>query len=178
MECVGQFLFGSGIGDVSALSNVETYRRILAGLVEVQREFTVLPLTQLSAGEMRKFCGEEPSLLTELLEGMDDGETVTLPSMNILNHTHFVNYGGWFDFLSCCEIVSFFLHSRTQVATTRTYSPRCTQHRFGRSSSLPIRYRGESVDIFCQQDSLLVCQGCWRSVVEENAHFWVGKGSQ
>ena len=68
-----QYLFGTAIGDLSSLSGEEVYQRVLSGLADLQRELTVLPL---------------------LTRTGPDGQEREVPSMNLLNHSHFVSYGG------------------------------------------------------------------------------------
>eukprot|EP01034_Spumella_vulgaris_P025754 gene25754-32243_t len=68
-----QYLFGTGIGDLSSLTGEEVFARAVSGLADLQREYTVLPL---------------------LTKKGPDGQLSEVPSMNLLNHSHFVSYGG------------------------------------------------------------------------------------
>lgn len=83
-----QFLFGNAIGDLRGDSPKQVYRKILTGLAAVQQEYTVLPLVHISE-----------SLLNDEEAKVGDKE-VAVPAVNLLHHTHFVNYGaGYYSYL-------------------------------------------------------------------------------
>ena len=76
-------MFGTAIGDISSLSPVKVYEKALRGAAEVQEGFTVLPLAPA--------CVNISSALNN--GGSNSGPR---SSMNLLDHGHFVNYGGKF----------------------------------------------------------------------------------
>jgi len=65
-----QYMFGADMGDVSALSNMETFDKAVAGVRGLQLKLTDLPLGQFYNSDMK------------------------YPYMSLLSHSHFVNYGG------------------------------------------------------------------------------------
>ena len=65
-------MFGPEIGDVSDLTPTETYHHAVEGIVDLQTRLTDLPLGRIS----------------------DVIGSKCHPSMSILSHSHFVNYGG------------------------------------------------------------------------------------
>lgn len=83
-SCLLQYIFGTRIGDVSALSNQQVYDRAVAGAAQVQLQFTALPLA--------------PALALALAPPQDhqqeQQQQTLLPTMRLLDHGHFVNYGG------------------------------------------------------------------------------------
>lgn len=84
--CCSQYLFGTRIGDVGALSNRQVYDRAVRGAAEVQQLFTVLPVAP---------CPGPPGAGAGV-DSMGNSNTgpLFLPSMRLLDHGHFVNYGG------------------------------------------------------------------------------------
>ena len=65
-------MFGPEIGDVSDLTPTETYHHAVEGIVDLQTRLTDLPLGRIS----------------------DVVGSKCHPSMSMLSHSHFVNYGG------------------------------------------------------------------------------------
>ena len=65
-------MFGPEIGDVSDLTPTETYHHAVEGIVDLQTRLTDLPLGRIS----------------------DVIGSKCHPSMSMLSHSHFVNYGG------------------------------------------------------------------------------------
>lgn len=88
-----QYLFGSSLGDLSGLTAREVYDKLLSGLAQVQQEYTVLPLARVRPSEVRDGA-QSSSDKSKRRGSCEDEGMVTLPSMNLLNHTHFVSYGG------------------------------------------------------------------------------------
>lgn len=69
-----QFVFGSQIGDISALSDVGAFHAASSGIAQVQREFTVLPVASSIKPGSNQYTHQ--------------------PYMYMLSHSHFVTYGG------------------------------------------------------------------------------------
>ncbi len=86
---------------MSSLSNAEVYAKVLNDLVEVQKEYTVLPLVKVYPPEYKGMCYE-------------------LPALHILNHTHLINYGGTVCYnctrvcivMCVCIVVLYCIHRR------------------------------------------------------------------
>ena len=60
------------------LTNAAVYRKALQDVVKVQQQFTELPIA--------------PSVTND--HSVETAAAVDLPVMNLLNHGHFINYGG------------------------------------------------------------------------------------
>ena len=69
---IPQHVFGPDIGDVSNMTAKETYDHSLRGIVNLQRKLTDLPVGRI----------------------LNDDSDGYHPSMAVLSHSHFVNYGG------------------------------------------------------------------------------------
>jgi hypothetical protein len=70
-------LFGSAMADVTECEPDHVFRIAQKAVATVQEKYTVLPLV-LHGGEL-------------------------LPAMNLLGHSHFVNYGGKHRTIQCCK---------------------------------------------------------------------------
>jgi hypothetical protein len=92
-----QYLFGTGIGDVSQLSPAQVYERAVRGIGTVQERYTALPLAPAEPG----YTGAGASNSADASSGTrasalatHSGRDYAGSSMGILDHGHLVNYGG------------------------------------------------------------------------------------
>lgn len=88
-----QYMFGTRIGDVSALSHREVYYRAVKGAAQMQQQFTILPLAACDANAHTD-VGAGDSAGTDTIGKESSESPLLLPSMRLLDHGHFVNYGG------------------------------------------------------------------------------------
>jgi hypothetical protein len=100
-----QYLFGTGIGDVSQLSPAQVYERAVRGIGAVQERYTALPLApaELSRTGARASNSAGASSGTTA-SGLDtrSGRGYARSSMGILDHGHLVNYGGTSQHTAAC----------------------------------------------------------------------------
>ena len=75
-----QFIFSPEIGDVSKMSEQETYDHAIHGICKLQSKLTDLPLGRPSASGLKG----RSSLSADAV----------YPYMFLSSHSHFVNYGG------------------------------------------------------------------------------------
>jgi hypothetical protein len=92
-----QYLFGTGIGDVSQLSPAQVYERAVRGIAAVQERYTALPLapaepSRTGAGASSSVNASSGTSAGALV--IASGSDYARSSMGILDHGHLVNYGG------------------------------------------------------------------------------------
>lgn len=92
INCTSQYMFGTRIGDVSAMSHSQVYQRAVRGAAEMQQQFTVLPLAPCDADADVHSEAETGAAMWD--GAAAGGSLLLLPSMRLLDHGHFVNYGG------------------------------------------------------------------------------------
>jgi hypothetical protein len=92
-----QYLFGTGIGDVSQLSPPQVYERAVRGIAAVQERYTALPLAPAELNSTGAgACNSAGASSGTRASGLDthSGWDYARSSMGILDHGHLVNYGG------------------------------------------------------------------------------------
>jgi hypothetical protein len=92
-----QYLFGTGIGDVSQLTQSQVYERAVCGIATVQERYTALPLAPAESSRTGAGASNSADASSGTSAGglvMPSGRDYARSSMGILDHGHLVNYGG------------------------------------------------------------------------------------
>ncbi len=95
-----QYVFGNKIGDVTHMSPEHAFEKALHGISDVQTQFTVLPLAPydvLSTLSSNNSGSNDISNVDDISRGNSSirtGVNKRLTSMDLLSHSHFLNYGG------------------------------------------------------------------------------------
>jgi hypothetical protein len=103
-----QYLFGTGIGDVSQLSPAQVYDRAVRGIGAVQERYTALSLapaepSSMGGGASNSADASSGTSASALIT--HSGRDYARSSMGILDHGHLVNYGGKSLHIDdCCEV--------------------------------------------------------------------------
>lgn len=140
---LAQYLFGTAIGDVSALTPPQVFERAVRGIADVQSQYTVLPLARAlaSSSDSGGTSSGQGAGGKVLLGGIPEtagsalaqGGYQVLSAMNMLDHGHLVNYGGKGSLLLQSVLLSLLAIS-TCEATCLDRPGYCTAHFCGSRS--------------------------------------------
>ena len=87
-------MFGSALGDVSALSPGQVYARAVQGVLSLQQQYTVLPFAPAHLSDGTSNRDESDNSGDASRGGGPLQQSPPLPLMNLLHHGHLVSYGG------------------------------------------------------------------------------------